>query len=137
LPLSPIILSDPPAFLGAETIPPASPGTAGLSALPSVVTASASDIGVTHTENLVAQSPLSSTLTPFSPLRLANRDEFNEMGSGPPIQQGKIVVFIITTDISEEFGFPMTQDKAMPIYPLSPILHCPSRPLFWPHLRRH
>jgi hypothetical protein len=88
--------SGPPAFLGAETIPPASSGAAGLAAPPSVVTEvsdmdsasnGASEIGVTSMENLVASSSLPPTLTSLSPLHLTNGNEINEMGSGPPIQQ--------------------------------------------------
>jgi hypothetical protein len=71
--------------LGAETIPLASFGTAGLASLPSIVVTEASENGVTSTENLVAPSPsLPPTLTSISSLHLAYR---NETGSGPLIEE--------------------------------------------------
>ena len=83
LQLSPIILSDSPAFLGA----PASSGTSDLSAPPSIVVANAWDMDPASN----GASQIAPSLPPFSPLHLATRDEINGMGSGPPIQQGKIV----------------------------------------------
>ena len=75
LPLSPIILSGFPAFQGAETIPPASSGTAGLAAPPIVVT-EATEVGDMDSNDVSKNGPLqapipSLTLTGIPTLTIA------------------------------------------------------------------
>ena len=77
--------SNPPAFLNAETIPPASSGTAGLAA-PPVVT----EVGdMDSTSNGASEIGATSMEISLPPPHLANRNEINEMGGGLPVQQGK------------------------------------------------